>query len=88
MSTSYINYGIFGIIPVGEFEMNTIKSDEGAAHHCRKQRLIMRKPKQLSFADKMNQFNDEFIELEIRIMRELIRFVDAHKPTPQENADV
>jgi hypothetical protein len=41
----------------------------------------MRKPKQLSFADKMNQFNDEFIELEIRIMRDLIRFVDAHKPT-------
>jgi hypothetical protein len=28
MSASYINYGIFGIIPVEEFEMNTIKSDD------------------------------------------------------------
>jgi hypothetical protein len=52
------------------------------------EKFEMRKPKQLSFADKMNQFNDEFIELEIRIMRELLRFVDAHKPTSQENADV
>jgi len=33
------------------------------------------------FANQMNRLNDEFIEFEIRWLRELIRFVDAHKPT-------
>jgi hypothetical protein len=33
------------------------------------------------FANQMNRLNDEFIEFEIRWLRELLRFVDAHKPT-------
>ena len=33
-----------------------------------------------NFASQMNRLNDEFIELEIRLLRELIRFIDAHKP--------
>jgi hypothetical protein len=32
--------------------------------------------------DQLNKLNEAFIELELKLIRELIPFMDAHKPTP------